>query len=110
MSAAPKAVTLLGGHGTLAAAAAFQHTAKLNTRCAYASAIDPTIALLGRDRPITEVADAEIGPHRAITAGRFTHQPRQVVRVREAEEDMALVIRQPRVFTHAASVVAVSDA
>ncbi|WP_345574019.1 hypothetical protein [Nonomuraea rosea] len=65
MSAAPNVAALRGGHITLAAAAdaflAIPRTANPNTHRAYASAIDRTIALLGRDRPLAEVANAEIG-------------------------------------------------
>ncbi|MEV5561206.1 site-specific integrase, partial [Nonomuraea wenchangensis] len=65
MSAAPKIAALRGEHVTLAAAAdaflATARTANPNTHRAYASAIDRTIALLGRDRPLAEVTDAEIG-------------------------------------------------
>jgi integrase len=64
MSAAPKVAALRGGHVTLAAAADVylaQRTANPNTHRAYASAIDRVIARLGRDRPLAEVADAEIG-------------------------------------------------
>ncbi|WP_406314658.1 tyrosine-type recombinase/integrase [Streptosporangium sp. NBC_01639] len=61
MSAAPKVAALRGGHVTLAAAAdaflATARTANPNTHRAYASAIDR----LGRDRPLAEVTDAEIG-------------------------------------------------
>ncbi|WP_327581669.1 hypothetical protein OHA25_37630 [Nonomuraea sp. NBC_00507] len=50
-------------HGGPAADAflATPRTANPNTHRAYASAIDRVIALLGRDRPLAEVADAEIG-------------------------------------------------
>ncbi|WP_435875776.1 hypothetical protein [Nonomuraea wenchangensis] len=41
--------------------AAAKITANLNTHRAYASAIDRVIARLGHDRPLVEVADAEIG-------------------------------------------------
>ncbi|MEV4013499.1 tyrosine-type recombinase/integrase [Nonomuraea angiospora] len=64
MSAAPKVTALRGGHVTLAAAAdAFlaPRTADPNTHRAYASAIDRTIERLGRDRPLADVTDAEIG-------------------------------------------------
>ena len=65
MSAAPKVAALRGGHISLAAAAdaflATARTANPNTHRAYASAVDRVIALLGRDRPLAEVADAEIG-------------------------------------------------
>ncbi|MBB5781944.1 tyrosine-type recombinase/integrase [Nonomuraea jabiensis] len=65
MSTAPKVSALRGGHVTLAAAAdaflATARTANPNTRRAYASAIDRVIALLGRDRPLAEIADIEIG-------------------------------------------------
>ncbi|GLW13113.1 hypothetical protein Misp01_82410 [Microtetraspora sp. NBRC 13810] len=65
MSAAPKVAALRGGNVTLAAAAdaylSSQRTANPNTHRAYTSAIDRTIALLGRDRPLAEIADAEIG-------------------------------------------------
>lgn len=65
MSAAPKVAALRGGDVTLAATAdaflATPRTANPNTHRAYASATDRTIALLGRDRPPAEVADAEIG-------------------------------------------------
>ncbi|MEU7990633.1 hypothetical protein AB0B56_37835 [Streptosporangium canum] len=64
MSAAPKIAALRGGHVTLAAAAdaflATPRTANPNTHRAYASAVDRVIALLGRDRPLAEVTDAEI--------------------------------------------------
>ncbi|MEV7803158.1 hypothetical protein AB0O28_09460 [Microbispora sp. NPDC088329] len=64
MSAA-KVAALRGGHVTLAAAAdaflATARTANPNTQRAYASAIDRTIALLGRDRPLADVADTEVG-------------------------------------------------
>ncbi|MEV6868525.1 site-specific integrase [Streptosporangium subroseum] len=65
MSAAPKISALRGGHITLAAAAdaflATPRTANPNTHRAYASAIDRVTTLLGRDRPLAEVADTEIG-------------------------------------------------
>ncbi|WP_344921676.1 site-specific integrase [Streptosporangium oxazolinicum] len=65
MSAAPKVAALRGGNVTLAAAAdaflAIPRTANPNTHRAYASAIDRTIDRLGRDRPLAEVADTEIG-------------------------------------------------
>ncbi|MFI6741641.1 hypothetical protein ACIBI9_52765 [Nonomuraea sp. NPDC050451] len=65
MSATPKITALRGGHVTLAAAAdaflATRRTSNLNTHRAYASAVDRVIALLGRDRPLAEVSDAEIG-------------------------------------------------
>ncbi|MGI5490345.1 tyrosine-type recombinase/integrase [Microtetraspora malaysiensis] len=65
MSAAPKISALRGRHITLAAAAdaflATPRTANPNTHRAYASAIDRVTTLLGRDRPLTEIADAEIG-------------------------------------------------
>ncbi|MGW4790980.1 hypothetical protein ACWEPC_01010 [Nonomuraea sp. NPDC004297] len=65
MSAAPKITALRGGHVSLAAAVdalfATSRTANPNTHRAYASAIDRVIALLGRDRPLTDVADIEIG-------------------------------------------------
>ncbi|MEU8252348.1 hypothetical protein [Nonomuraea sp. NPDC048916] len=65
MSAAPKVAALRGKDVSLAAAAdaflATPRTANLNTHRAYTSAIDRTIALLGRDRPLADVADAEIG-------------------------------------------------
>ncbi|WP_433234962.1 hypothetical protein ACQPYK_24425 [Streptosporangium sp. CA-135522] len=65
MSAAPKVAALRGGYVTLAAAAdaflATPRTANPNTHRAYASAIDRVIHLLGRDRPLAEVGDAELG-------------------------------------------------
>lgn len=65
MSAAPKITALRGGDVSLAAAAdaflASPRTANPNTHRAYASAIDRVIDRLGRDRPLAEVADAEIG-------------------------------------------------
>jgi hypothetical protein len=65
MSAAPKITALRGGGVSLAAAAdaflATPRTANPNTHRAYASAIDRTIALLGRDRPLADVTDTEIG-------------------------------------------------
>ncbi|MFD1932256.1 hypothetical protein ACFSKW_12300 [Nonomuraea mangrovi] len=65
MTATPKITALRGGHVTLAAAAdaflATPRAANPNTHRAYASAIDRTIALLGRDRLLAEVSDAEIG-------------------------------------------------
>ncbi|MDP9868912.1 MULTISPECIES: hypothetical protein [Streptosporangium] len=65
MSAAPKITALHGGGVTLAEAAdaflATARTANPNTHHAYASAIDRTIERLGRDRPLADVADAEIG-------------------------------------------------
>ncbi|MFI7640463.1 hypothetical protein [Nonomuraea sp. NPDC049400] len=65
MSAAPKVTALRGGGVSLAAAAdaflATPRTANPNTHRAYASAIDRVIALLGRDRPLADVTDAEIG-------------------------------------------------
>ncbi|RSN15653.1 site-specific integrase [Nonomuraea sp. WAC 01424] len=65
MNAAPKIATLRGAGVSLAAAAdaflATARTANPNTHRAYASAIDRTIAALGRDRPLAEVTDAEIG-------------------------------------------------
>ncbi|MEV4018381.1 hypothetical protein AB0J35_48590 [Nonomuraea angiospora] len=65
MTATPKVAALRGGHVTLAAAAdaflATQRTANPNTHRAYASAIDRVVTLLGRDRPLAEVADAEVG-------------------------------------------------
>jgi site-specific recombinase XerD len=65
MSAAPKIAALRGGHVSLAAAAdAFLATPRManpNTHRAYASAIDRVITLLGRDRPLAEIADTEIG-------------------------------------------------
>lgn len=65
MSTAPKIAALRGGHISLAAAAdaflATARTANPNTHRAYASAVDRVIALLGRDRPLAEVADADIG-------------------------------------------------
>ncbi|WP_246647171.1 site-specific integrase [Nonomuraea ceibae] len=65
MTPAPKVTALRGGGVSLAAAAdAFlpiPRTANLNTHRAYASAIDRTIELLGRDRPLAEIADTEIG-------------------------------------------------
>ncbi|GGP06227.1 hypothetical protein GCM10012278_28790 [Nonomuraea glycinis] len=61
----PKVAALHGGHVTLAAAAdaylATPRTANPNTHRAYASAIDRVIDRLGRDRPLAEIADAEIG-------------------------------------------------
>ncbi|MGP3960529.1 tyrosine-type recombinase/integrase [Nonomuraea sp. 3N208] len=70
MSAAPKVAALRGGRVTLAAAAdaflAAPRTANPNTHRAYASAIDRVIDRLDRDRPLAEVADAEIGT--ALTA------------------------------------------
>ncbi|MFD8558003.1 tyrosine-type recombinase/integrase [Streptosporangium canum] len=60
-----KVAALRGGHVTLAAAAdaflATPRTANANTHRAYASAVDRVTALLGRDRPLADVADAEIG-------------------------------------------------
>ncbi|MFI6180417.1 hypothetical protein ACIA8R_33085 [Nonomuraea sp. NPDC051191] len=65
MSTAPKVSALRGGHVTLAAAAATflatQRTANPNTNRACSSAIDRVIDRLGRDRPLAEVTDAEIG-------------------------------------------------
>ncbi|WP_245899939.1 hypothetical protein [Nonomuraea indica] len=65
MSAAPKVTALRGGDVSLAAAAdaflATPRTANPNTHRAYASAIDRVTTLLGRDRPLTEVTDTEIG-------------------------------------------------
>ncbi|MEU3169583.1 site-specific integrase [Streptosporangium sp. NPDC006930] len=65
MSAAPKVTALRGGGVSLAAAAdaflATPRTANPNTHRSYASAIDRVTALLGRDRPLADVADAEIG-------------------------------------------------
>ncbi|MEU7458653.1 site-specific integrase, partial [Streptosporangium roseum] len=65
MSAAPKIAALRGGGVSLAVAAdaflAIPRTANPNIHRAYASAIDRTIELLGRDRPLADVADAEIG-------------------------------------------------
>ncbi|MEQ4724297.1 site-specific integrase [Nonomuraea sp. B19D2] len=65
MSSAPKVAALRGGYITLAEAAdaflATSRTANPNTHRAYASAIDRVTALLGRERPLAEVADAEIG-------------------------------------------------
>ncbi|MEV7010859.1 hypothetical protein [Streptosporangium sp. NPDC051022] len=65
MSAASKITVLRGEHVTLAAAAdaflATARTATPNTHRAYASAIDRTIALLGRDRTLADVTDTEIG-------------------------------------------------
>ncbi|MEV4292391.1 TFIIB-type zinc ribbon-containing protein [Nonomuraea bangladeshensis] len=65
MSAVPKVTALRGGGVSLAAAAdaflATPRTANPNTHRAYASAIDRVIALLGRDRPLADVTDAEIG-------------------------------------------------
>ncbi|GAA3467423.1 hypothetical protein [Nonomuraea roseola] len=65
MSAAPKITALRGGGVSLAAAAdAFLATPRIanpNTHRAYASAIDRTIDLLGRDRPLADVTEAEIG-------------------------------------------------
>ncbi|WP_236003806.1 hypothetical protein [Nonomuraea antri] len=62
MSAAPKITALRGGRVTLTDAfLATPRTANPNTHRAYASAVDRTIALLGRDRPLAEVTDAEIG-------------------------------------------------
>ncbi|WP_189241072.1 tyrosine-type recombinase/integrase [Planomonospora parontospora] len=70
MSAAPKVAALRGGHVSLAAAAdaflATARTANPNTHRAYASAIDRVIALLGRDRPLAEVTEAEIGTARLL--------------------------------------------
>ncbi|MFI6318795.1 hypothetical protein ACIBG8_14805 [Nonomuraea sp. NPDC050556] len=74
MSTAPKVTTPRGGNISLAAAAdAFlttPRTANPNTHRAYASAIDRTIALLGRDRPLADVTDAEIGAALAGLWGR----------------------------------------
>ncbi|MGW4472490.1 hypothetical protein ACWENQ_22715 [Nonomuraea sp. NPDC004354] len=74
MSAASKVTALHGGGVSLAAAAdAFlttSRTANPNTHRAYASAIDRTIARLGRDRPLADVADAEIGAALAELWGR----------------------------------------
>ncbi|MFI7049831.1 tyrosine-type recombinase/integrase [Streptosporangium sandarakinum] len=65
MSAVPKVTALRGGGVSLAAAAgaflATPCTANSNTHRAYASAIDRVIALLGRDRSLADVTDAEIG-------------------------------------------------
>jgi integrase len=65
MSAAPKIAALRSGHISLAAAAdaflATARTANPHTHRAYASTIDRVIDRLGRDRPLAEVADAEIG-------------------------------------------------
>ncbi|MGI5290595.1 tyrosine-type recombinase/integrase [Nonomuraea polychroma] len=65
MSAAPKISALRGGHITLAAAAdaflATPRTANPNTHRAYASAIDRVTTLVGRDRPLADVTDTEIG-------------------------------------------------
>ncbi|WP_236051970.1 tyrosine-type recombinase/integrase [Nonomuraea cypriaca] len=65
MNAAPKITALRGGGVTLVAAAdaflATSRTANPNTHRAYASAIDRTIERLGRDRPLAEVTDAEVG-------------------------------------------------
>ncbi|WP_431904514.1 tyrosine-type recombinase/integrase [Nonomuraea sp. bgisy101] len=65
MSAVPKITALRGGGVTLVAAAdaflATPRTANPNTHRAYASAIDRTIERLGRDRPLAEVTDAEVG-------------------------------------------------
>ncbi|MFI6457051.1 tyrosine-type recombinase/integrase [Streptosporangium amethystogenes] len=63
MNASPKITALRGGGVSLAAAAflATPRTANPNTHRAYASAIDRVTTLLGRDRPLAEVADAEIG-------------------------------------------------
>ncbi|GAA5772551.1 tyrosine recombinase XerC [Streptosporangium roseum] len=62
MSAAPKVAAIRGGHLTLATAAdaflAIPRTASPNTHRTYASAIDRTIALLGRDRPLAEIGAA----------------------------------------------------
>ncbi|GAA2702047.1 hypothetical protein GCM10010412_100050 [Nonomuraea recticatena] len=74
MSAAPKITALRSEHVTLAAAAdaflATPGTANPNTHRAYASAIDRTIAWLGRHRPLAEIADAEIGHALAALWGR----------------------------------------
>ncbi|MFB4285258.1 hypothetical protein ACBJ59_59080 [Nonomuraea sp. MTCD27] len=65
MSPAPKVAALRAGHVSLASAAdAFLATpqpANPNTHRAYASAIDRITAPLGRDRPLADVADDEIG-------------------------------------------------
>ncbi|MFD1931282.1 hypothetical protein ACFSKW_07330 [Nonomuraea mangrovi] len=65
MSAAPKITALRGGGVSLVAAAdaflATPRTANPNTHRAYASAIDRTIERLGRDRPLAEATDAEVG-------------------------------------------------
>ncbi|MFI7135195.1 tyrosine-type recombinase/integrase [Nonomuraea sp. NPDC050153] len=65
MSAVPKIAAIRGGDVSLAAAAdaflATARTANPNTHRAYASAIDRVTARLGRDRPLADVADAEIG-------------------------------------------------
>ncbi|MGW4667196.1 tyrosine-type recombinase/integrase, partial [Streptosporangium sandarakinum] len=65
MSAVPKVTALRGGGVSLAAAAdaflATPCTANSNTHRAYASAIDRVAALLGRDRSLADVTDAEIG-------------------------------------------------
>ncbi|MGW0810286.1 hypothetical protein [Nonomuraea sp. NPDC002799] len=80
MSAAPKVAALRGGHVTLAAAAdaflATARTANPNTHRAYASAIDRTIDRLGRDRPLAEVTDAEIGTVLADLWGTSLRQTR----------------------------------
>jgi len=65
MNAVPKITALRGEGVSLAAAAhaflATPRTANPNTHRAYASAIDRTIDVLGRDRPLADVTDAEIG-------------------------------------------------
>ncbi|MGN9844845.1 hypothetical protein ACTMTI_42620 [Nonomuraea sp. H19] len=65
MSATPKVAALRGRNVTLTAAAdaclATPRTANPNTHRAYASAVDRVITRLGRDRPLAEVADTEIG-------------------------------------------------
>ncbi|WP_246645069.1 site-specific integrase [Nonomuraea ceibae] len=65
MSAAPKITALRGEGVSLAVAAdaflATPHTANPHTHRAYALAIDRVTTLLGRDRPLADVTDAEIG-------------------------------------------------
>ncbi|HUR09503.1 MAG TPA: hypothetical protein VM347_43680 [Nonomuraea sp.] len=81
MSAAPKITALRGGGVSLAAAAdAFLATprtanANANTHRAYASAIDRLTALLGRDRPLADVTDTEIGTALAELWGRARRRP-----------------------------------
>jgi hypothetical protein len=79
VSATPKAAALRGGNVTLAAAAATYlataRTANPDTHRAYASAIDRTIDRLGRDRPLAEITDVEIGTALAELWGQARRRP-----------------------------------
>ncbi|WP_201761850.1 MULTISPECIES: hypothetical protein [unclassified Nonomuraea] len=65
---------------TVAAADAFLSTPRFtnaNTHRAYAGAIDRTIALLGRERPLADITDAKVGDALTELWGSCARPPHQ---------------------------------